>query len=753
MPSGQLRVLIIERDKTSAEMIARELERAHLIETWDRVNTEGKFIKALIQKPDLIVADYSGADLPSSRVLDILSERKLETPVVVVTDDSDRDVAIASLKQGAYDCLTKGNLIQLPQSVKEARKKAAERIKQKRMERALMLTKFAVDHASISIYWVSMEGRFMWVNEAGLTLLGYTLKELSALNIEDVDPALSGAAWIEFSQQIRTQLSLSKETRFQHKDGHFIPVECTANYFHMEGQEYILLFSRDTSERKKAESEHARLVIAVEQAEESIMITDVEGKILYVNPAFERVTGYDRDEILGQTPKLIKSGKHNRAFYNELWGKLTSGESWRGEFVNRKKDGTLYQEEATISPIKDTSGKITNFVAVKRDVTDEVYLKRQVNQTQKMEAIGRLAGGVAHDFNNLLTIINGYAELMMKETDQHDPFYKNLQQINKAIKRGSNLTRQLLAFSRRQPLEARVMDVNGVFRDMLTMMKRLLGEDIHLETHLDENVGNIKADPGQIEQIVVNLAVNARDAMPDGGKLVVQTGMVDLDASYCETRINVTPGRHVMLSIADNGQGMNEEVKQKIFEPFFTTKDSGTGLGLSTVFGIVQQNDGHIECFSEPDEGTEFKIYFPVVDEPVQEEKEQSLLESLPRGTERILLVEDEEDVRSLAARMLRLQGYEVMEAQHGGEAFLACEREPEAIDLLITDVIMPHMSGAQLADRLKSLKPKMKVLYMSGYASNVIASQAPDKTEISFLSKPFTLEEISRKVRDVLDS
>ncbi len=428
-----------------------------------------------------------------------------------------------------------------------------------------------------------------------------------------------------------------------------------------------------------------------------------------------------------------------------------NGKSWRGHFINRRKNGGLYKEEATISPIKDKNGKINSFVAVKRDVTDDIHREKQLYQAQKMEAIGRLAGGVAHDFNNLLTIIAGYTELAIKQIDKNDPIRTNLEQIHKAIERGSNLTRQLLAFGRRQPLEAKVIDLNAVLGDMIKMLTRLLGDDIQLETSLDKNSGHIKADPGQIEQIIINLAVNARDAMPGGGKLFIATETHNLDGKFCQTHPDIKPGTYVRISVRDNGIGMSEEIKSKIFEPFFTTKNSGMGMGLSSVFGIVRQSGGYITCMSDIEEGTEFQIFFPVVDQPVEEESGKKEAATLPRGDETVLLVEDETEVRELAARMLRLQGYTVLDAAQGGEALLLCEQHDGPIHLLITDVIMPKMGGTDLAKRLQAIKPEMRILYISGFASNIINRESGDE-EKAFLAKPFTYEEITRKVRQVLD-
>ena len=381
-------------------------------------------------------------------------------------------------------------------------------------------------------------------------------------------------------------------------------------------------------------------------------------------------------------------------------------------------------------------------------------MQEQLRQAQKIEAIGRLAGGIAHDFNNLLTVIKGVCQLSLLDLHERDPLYENLKEIERSAERAADLTRQLLAFSRKQILEMEVLDLNDIVRGLDKMLHRLLGEDIDLVTVLSEGIGKVKVDPGQMEQVIINLAVNSRDAMPQGGKLTIETADVELDEEYAKRHIAVQPGRYVMLSISDTGVGMTPEVKDRLFEPFFTTKEQGkgTGLGLSTVYGIVKQSGGNIWVYSEPGQGATFKIYLPRVEEPLTEKKREEVSREIPRGGETILVVEDEETVRKLAMRLLKGQGYRVLEASDGGKAFMLCEKYKERIDLILTDVVMPGMSGRELAERLKQIHPEMKVLYMSGYTDNAIVHHGVLKEGIHFIQKPFTLESLARKVREVLD-
>jgi len=396
-----------------------------------------------------------------------------------------------------------------------------------------------------------------------------------------------------------------------------------------------------------------------------------------------------------------------------------------------------------------------------RDITDrkraEEALRRteeQLRQSQKMEAIGQLAGGVAHDFNNILRVIKGYSQLSLNEIKEGEPLRENIEEIRKATDRAADLTRQLLAFSRRQIMEMRVLDLNDLLVSLEKMLRRVIGEDIELVTILTEDLGRVKTDPGQIEQVIMNLAVNARDAMRDGGRLTIETANVDLDEAYARSHVAVIPGRYVMISVSDTGVGMTTEVRDRVFEPFFTTKEKGkgTGLGLSTVYGIVKQSGGNIWVYSEPGKGTTLKIYLPRVDEPPEELKEKVVIGELPRGRETILMVEDEEDVRKLAVRILERQGYKVLEASEGLGAFLIVEEYGDPIHLLVTDVVMPKISGRELVGRMAEVRPEIKVLYMSGYTDNAITHHGILEKGMNYLQKPFTMEGLARKVREVLD-
>ena len=506
--------------------------------------------------------------------------------------------------------------------------------------------------------------------------------------------------------------------------------------------------------RKQKEAELNRLMTAIEQTPESVLITDTGGRILYVNPVFERVTGYNRAEVIGQTPRLLKSERQDSAFYRELWAKISAGEVWRGRFINKKKNGTLFSEDAVIAPVRNEKNAVTHYIAIKRDITHELELEGQYRQTQKIDSIGRLAGGVAHDFNNILTTILGNAELALTQLSSDAPLRSNIESIQEGAERAANLTRQLLAFARRQVIEPRLVNLNELIVNLNKMLRRLIGEDIKLVTQAKPDLGQIKADPGQIEQVLLNLVVNARDAMPNGGTLTIQTDNMHLDENYARRHL-VTPGDYVMVSVSDTGVGMTDEVKQHIFEPFYTTKEQGkgTGLGLATCFGIIQQSNGHIHCDSQIGKGTRFEIYLPRVCGTEDATATREVPTRLPQGSETILLAEDEPSLRRLMSRVLRTQGYTILEAADGNEALALAQANGPKIQLLLTDVIMPGLSGKMLAEWLTQVNPGVKVLFISGYINNAAVRGAMSKSGTFFLQKPFNPLNLAKKVREALEA
>jgi two-component system, cell cycle sensor histidine kinase and response regulator CckA len=473
-------------------------------------------------------------------------------------------------------------------------------------------------------------------------------------------------------------------------------------------------------------------------------------RFLEVNEAAVRVYGYSREEFKNMTILDFRTEEEKIKMLNYL--KENSGDGlYRGHWKHRKKDGKVIEVETTVHELEYSGKRVRLIVA--QDVSERHILEQQLRQSQKMEAVGRLAGGVAHDFNNLLMVIKGHTELLRNVLPPADEYSRKIEQIERAADRASGLTRQLLAFSRLQMLQPKVMNLNDAVADMGRLLPRLIGEDIELVIRPSENLGAIRADRSQMEQIIMNLVVNARDAMPDGGKLIIETSNVELDRLYNEKHPIVREGRYVLLCVSDTGTGMSPETQAHIFEPFFTTKaqGKGTGLGLATVYGVVKQSGGFIWVYSELRKGTTFKIYFPRVDQPVDRIDTTQPFSETPRGTETILLTEDERDVREVAREFLESGGYTVIEARDGIEALGIVEKHEGAIDLLITDMVMPRMTGQELAARLKEQRPALRMLYMSGYSERAAADSLRAEPGVSLLAKPFSRNALLRTVHELL--
>ena len=522
-----------------------------------------------------------------------------------------------------------------------------------------------------------------------------------------------------------------------------------------DGRRLIMSIAADLTERIEASAERDLLMTAIEQLGETVVITDADGTIEYVNRAFEETTGYGRDEAAGRNPHIVKSGDHDAAFYDDLWSTISSGKTWQGQIRNRRKDGTPFTEDTTISPVRDESGAIRHYVAVKSDITARLDLEEQLRQSSKMESIGRLAGGVAHDFNNMLTVILGHAELALDRVEPSTPVHDGLVEIRQAAERSAELTRQLLAFARRQVAQPKPVCLNDRVGGMLQMLRRLIGEDIELAWRPEDGLEDIRIDPGQVDQILANLCVNARDSIDGVGRMTIETRNVTLDDAYCRAHAGVEPGRYVTLAVTDDGRGMDPETRSRIFEPYFTTKATGkgTGLGLATVYGIVQQNQGFIHVYSEPGEGATFRIHLPVC-APSEERPADEGKRSIPQGRgETVLLVEDQPPILELGAEMLRLLGYSVLPVGEPAAALRIAGEAATAIDLLITDVIMPEMNGAQLVEGFRALRPDTPCLYMSGYTADAIAQRGLTEEGVHFLQKPFLLEDLAVRVRTAVDS
>jgi two-component system, cell cycle sensor histidine kinase and response regulator CckA len=499
-----------------------------------------------------------------------------------------------------------------------------------------------IDGMNDSAFVMGFDGKFVEVNKTAVEVLGYSKKELLSMGPEDIDPYMTAEDIKRLVEAMKTAKQMVFETRHKTKYGSVIPVEISSSRLTYGGNPVVFSIARDITERKQAESERDRLIAAIEHAGEIIFITDPDGTIQYVNPAFERITGYAKEEVVGQTPRILKSGQQDKTFYRGMWKTISSGETWKMRMINKRKDGTFYTEESTISSVKDHSGKIINYVAVAHDITEHLRLMAQFQQAQKMESIGRLAGGVAHDYNNMLGVILGFTEMAMDKVNADEPLYDDLQEILAAAKGSADITRQLLAFARKQAISPKVLDLNKNIEGILRMLRKLIGENIDLTWIPETDPWAVKMDPAHLEQILANLCVNARDAIKNVGKITIETKNKNFDNEYCADHSGFLPGDYVMLSVSDNGCGMDKETLDKIFDPFFTTKEvgQGTGLGLATVYGIVNQNNGFINVYSEPGKGTTFKIFLSRHSDAATDTAPKSASEFPLSNGETVLVVE-----------------------------------------------------------------------------------------------------------------
>jgi two-component system, cell cycle sensor histidine kinase and response regulator CckA len=621
------------------------------------------------------------------------------------------------------------------------------------------LLRSAVEASPNGMVMSDAQGRIVMVNRQIERMFGYGEGELAGRQLETLLPPRHRAAHLGHRATFHADpqqrpMGARRELFGLHKSGREVPVEIGLAPVKRGDETFVIASVVDITERKRAQEQLQWLSLAMEQGPTSVIMTNLDGTIEYVNPKFTEVTGYTLDDVRGKNPRLLKSGNTPPDVYRDLWATITAGRPWHGEIENRKKDGSAYWDSMWVYPVRDAKGSVTRFLALKEDVTEQRSLEHQLRQAQKMEAVGRLAGGVAHDFNNVLTAIFGYADLVADEFPADSPQRADVAEIRKAAHRAAGLTRQLLAFSRQQILEPVVLSLNDLVEDIDKMITRLVGEDVELRLALTPDAGNVRADPGQLQQVIMNLVVNARDAMPTGGKLLIETANADLSEQYAELHQPVVPGRYVLLAVSDTGMGMSAETRARIFEPFFTTKEKGkgTGLGLSTVYGIVKQSGGYVWVYSEPGRGTTFKVYLPRVDaaaeEPLRPREGGTIA-----GTETILLAEDDDMLRPLAKGLLEKLGYKVLEARNAEEALATARDRSGPIHLLVADVVMPGRSGRELARQLAETRPATKVLYVSGYTDDAIVHHGMLEPGLHFLQKPFTPAVLARKVREVLDA
>lgn len=638
--------------------------------------------------------------------------------------------------------------------------KVIRNLTERKLSEALLTA--VLDNALDGIIVIDEQGIIQSFNLTAQKLFGYQETEVIGQNVKMLMPEPYRSEHDGYLGNYRRTgeariIGIGRQVVARRKDGSTFPVDLGVSAFFVEGERHFTGVVRDITEQFQREQELILRDRAIQAVSQGIFITDPsqpDNPIIYASPGAEQLTGYRVEELIGRNCRFLQGAGTDPEQVKHVREAVRAGRECSVELLNYRKDGTPFWNALFISPVRDEQGQLIHFIGVQADVTERRQLEDQLRQSQKLESVGQLASGVAHDFNNLLTVISGYSEVLLMSLPSNDPMRVSVQAISAAGERAAGLTRQLLLFSRQAMTELQVLDLNDVVKESMKLLRRMIGEDIVLTTVLDPHLSRVRADPGHIGQVLMNLCVNARDAMPKGGKLTVQTQNIELDEPYTNTHVEVQVGRYVLLTVSDTGMGMTPEVNIRIFEPFFTTKGvgKGSGLGLSVVHGIVKQSNGYIGVYSEPGIGTTFKVYLPVVEDDVGAPVMDGESVRVSPGTETVLVVEDEASVREIALLALRTQGYRVLSAANGTEALQVVNEHSGNIDLLATDVVMPEMNGRQLAEALRLRLPKMKVLYLSGYTDDAVVRHGILQAEVAFLQKPYTPMILLKKVRQVLD-
>ncbi len=759
MSTSKLQFLVVEDDEDDYCNVRQLLNSVGNADVERAASADAAVQLATERSHDVCLLDYRLGDKDGLEVLRELKNRDVAAPVIFLTGQGDEEVAVQAMKAGAVDYLLKSKLTapSLGAAVRYAltlhKQEQATRASNEALRRSEQEYRTLFENANDAIMIFEPKAEtILEVNRKACEIYGFAREELVGMSLLEVSEDANGGREA-IREVLRTGVLKDFETVHRRKDGSPIYILANASLVEYRGRKAILSVSRDITERQAAEAKLRTLYSAVEQAADMVVMTDRHGCINYVNPAFERVTGYSRSEVVGKTPRILKSGKHNREYYEKLWQAITAGQVFRDVLVNRKKNGDLYYAEKTITPVVDPAGEIVGFISNDRDITERRMLEEQLLHAQKMEAVGKLAGGVAHDFNNLLMVISSYAELLSEGVAADSKAKHQAAEILTAARRAAGLTQQLLAFSRKQVLSPAILDLNAVIEDFSRMLPRLIGEDIRVVVKAGNALWKVKVDPMQAEQVIMNLAVNARDAMPLGGQLTLETANVHLDEEYARRHLGTVAGDYVLLAVSDTGCGIAPEILPHIFEPFFTTKEQGkgTGLGLPTVYGIVKQSGGSVWVYSEVGHGTAVTVYLPRAEQPVQPRKEEAPAGPPPRGSETLLVVEDEDAVRESTSEYLVSRGYTVVQGKNGPDAVQVLEHLAGKVDLLITDVVMPGMSGAELAKRVREMRLATRVLFISGYTESTVVEHGIE-AQYGFLQKPFTLTALGNKVREVLD-
>jgi PAS domain S-box-containing protein len=598
------------------------------------------------------------------------------------------------------------------------------------------------------------DGLYEDINDGFIQLTGFTRADVAGKSALDIN------IWHDPADREKLVKDLQEkgfcdnlEARFRRKDGRLTTALTSARVISLKGEAHIICITRDISERKRAEAERERLLLAIEQASEIVVITDALGIIQYVNPAFEKITGYSSSETLGNAPSLLKSGRHNRAFYKSLWDTILSGKPWAGRMINKRKDGALYTGECSISPIKDATDNVVHFVWISRDITTELELEKRISQAQKMEAIGTLAGGIAHDFNNMLFPIMGLSEMLVEDLPFGSLSHKNAMQIFNAARRAAELVKQILSFSRQSDHHKAPVSMQEVLTDVLKLTRATIPSNIEITQDLQSDCGPILADPTQLHQIAMNLITNAYQAVEEtGGSISVRLQETELTRDDLVGK-SLEPGKYAIFTVSNTGYGIDPSVMNRIFEPYFTTKapGKGTGIGLSVVYGIVTEHGGDIRAVSEAGKGATFNVFLPLM-KNAGEVLPPEVAGPIETGSERVLLVDDEEAIVLLETQILERLGYSVTACTNSMDALEAFRASPGTFDLVLTDMTMPHLTGIQFAKELISIRPHIPIIICTGFSEKINEKKAKALGIKGFLMKPVVKSDMAQMVRRVLN-
>lgn len=755
-----IRLLVVE-DNTE-DFFSLQKILAGISHSWfeiDRVDSYSDALRYLEENNhDICLLDFHLEGFDGLEFLKGTLQNLSNVPIIFLTDQGDEGVDLETLQLGAADFLHKNRID--PQTLEKSIRYALER---RKAEENRMRLSSIVESSNDAIYTLSLEGVILSWNPGAKKIYGYAPEEIGGRDFAVLIPeGRQGEIPLILDSARKGQAVADFVTTHKNKNGREIPLSLSLSPIkdYQDRVARVSVIARDVTERKKVEEVQAQLAAILQQTPDAVIGCDMDGSIFSWNRGAESMFGHSFEEIVGKKDAFL--APLDRAHESqELMEIVLSGENISNfETVRTKKGGDLIDVSITMSPVKDSRGRIIGYSAIHRDITErkkaESSLKRheeQLRQIEKMNAIGRLAGGVAHDFNNLLSVIGGNAEFLLSSLEEKDPKREELSEIQKAVKRGADLTKQLLVFGQKQVSQPQPVNLNELSAEMNKMLKRLLDANVDLAIIQDGNLRPVLADPGQVQQIILNLVLNARDAMPKGGNLIVETKQVQSVELEKEAKTSLPPGEYARLSVTDTGTGMTPEIQKHIFEPFFTTKaGKGTGLGLATVYSLVHKWSGHIFVHSSQGMGTTFTVYFPSLSEAPAQAPKPRQMDLIPQGSETVLVSEDEAPVRRVLVRTLEKYGYRVLEAENGLQALQKAWGYAEPIQLLLTDTVMPKMNGKELADELKKTRPNIKVVFISGYPKEILSQQGVLDTGIHLIQKPFDLEDLARQVRKVLD-